>query len=51
MRREIEALVLMLNEKKIEPIIDSVFHFEDVVKAHYYIHNRKNRGKVLLDFS
>ena len=51
MRREIEALVLMLNEKKIEPIIDSVFHFEDVAKAHYHIHNRKNKGKVLLDFS
>jgi|TARA_B100001540_G_scaffold297813_1_gene300805 NADPH:quinone reductase-like Zn-dependent oxidoreductase len=51
MRREIEALALMLNEKKIEPIIDSVFHFEDVAKAHYHIHNRKNKGKVLLDFS
>jgi NADPH:quinone reductase-like Zn-dependent oxidoreductase len=51
MRREIEALALMLNEKKIEPLIDSVFHFEDVAKAHYHIHNRKNKGKVLLDFS
>tara|TARA_B100001123_G_scaffold199576_1_gene226829 strand:- start:123 stop:1142 length:1020 start_codon:yes stop_codon:yes gene_type:complete len=51
MRTEIEILVSMLNNKEIEPIIDKVFHFEDVANAHYYIHNRKNRGKVLLDFS
>ncbi|MAO69552.1 MAG: alcohol dehydrogenase [Euryarchaeota archaeon] len=51
MREEIEALVLMLNEKKIDPIIDSVFHFEDVAKAHFHIHDRKNKGKVLLDFT
>ena len=25
--------------------------FEDVAKAHYHIHNRKNKGKVLLDFT
>jgi len=51
MRREIETLVEMLNKKEIVPIIDKVFHFEDVANAHQYIHDRKNRGKVLLDFS
>ena len=51
MRREIEILVEMLNKKEIIPIIDKVFHFEDVANAHQYIHDRKNRGKVLLDFS
>lgn len=51
MRSEIEIIVKMLNEKRIEPIIDRIFNFKDVVEAHHYIHNRKNKGKVLLDFS
>tara|TARA_B100001113_G_scaffold346199_1_gene336802 strand:+ start:4 stop:1026 length:1023 start_codon:yes stop_codon:yes gene_type:complete len=51
MRDEFKLIVEMLNEKKIEPIVDKIFHFEDVADAHHYIHNRKNKGKVLLDFS
>ena len=51
MRKEIEILSSLLNENKIEPIVDKIFHYRDVAKAHHYIHNRKNRGKVLLDFS
>ena len=51
MRREIETLVNMLNNNQIEPIVDKVFHFTDIANAHQYIHDRKNRGKVLLDFS
>jgi len=51
MRREIETLVKMLNNNQIEPIVDKVFHFTDIVNAHQYIHDRKNKGKVLLDFS
>lgn len=51
MRREIEILSSLLNKNKIKPIVDKVFHYQDVAKAHHYIHERKNRGKVLLDFS
>jgi NADPH:quinone reductase-like Zn-dependent oxidoreductase len=32
------------------PVIDSVFDVEDVAKAHQYIHDGKNIGKVLLKF-
>ena len=35
----------------LNPIIDSVWRFEEVVEAQKHMHNRKNRGKVLLDFS
>ena len=35
---------------KIKPVIDKVFPFTEADKAHAYIQNRKNFGKVLLDF-
>ena len=41
----------MLEEGKIDPVIDSVWRFENVADAQMHIHNRKNKGKVLLDFS
>ncbi|MBO58445.1 MAG: alcohol dehydrogenase [Euryarchaeota archaeon] len=41
----------LLREGGINPIVDKVFRFEDVSKAQKYIHDRKNKGKVLLDFS
>jgi len=41
----------MLLKGEIEPIIDSVWRFEDVAKAQLHMHDRKNRGKILLDFS
>ena len=50
-REQMLALAKMLEEGKIDPIVDSVFRFEDVAKAQQYIHDRGNRGKVLLDFS
>ena len=50
-REQMIALAKMLEEGKIDPIVDSVFRFEDVAKAQQFIHNRGNRGKVLLDFS
>ena len=38
-------------EKKIiKPVIDKVFPFQQADKAHQYIQDRKNFGKVLLDF-
>jgi NADPH:quinone reductase-like Zn-dependent oxidoreductase len=44
-------LAKMLQQGKIEPIIDSVWRFEQVADAQQHMHDRKNRGKVLLDFS
>ena len=41
----------MLQKGQIDPIIDSVWRFEDVAKAQMHMHDRKNRGKILLDFS
>ena len=40
-----------MEQGKIKPIIDSVWRFDEVAEAQRYIHNRKNKGKVLLDFS
>tara|TARA_B100000315_G_C14573079_1_gene586601 strand:- start:1432 stop:2454 length:1023 start_codon:yes stop_codon:yes gene_type:complete len=37
-----------LDEGKINPVVDSVFSFEDASKAHRYIQDHKNIGKVLL---
>ena len=51
MRKEMLELSKMLEERRIAPVVDRVFRFEDVAEAHHYIHARKNRGKVLLDFS
>ena len=41
----------MLLEGSVDPIIDSVWRFEQVSEAQMHIHKRKNKGKVLLDFS
>jgi len=50
-RGHLRALSEMLQEGKIDPVIDSVWRFEKLADAQMHIHNRKNRGKVLLDFS
>ena len=44
------ALFDLAGEGKIKPIIDKVFSFTEADKAHTYIQDRKNFGKVLLDF-
>ncbi len=44
-------LAKMLQQGKISPIVDSVWRFEQVADAQQHMHDRKNRGKVLLDFS
>jgi NADPH:quinone reductase-like Zn-dependent oxidoreductase len=41
----------LMEQGKINPIIDSIWRFEDVADAQRHIHNRMNKGKVLLDFS
>jgi NADPH:quinone reductase-like Zn-dependent oxidoreductase len=47
----LSSLSKMLENGEIDPVIDSVWRFEKVAEAQMHIHNRKNRGKVLLDFS
>lgn len=51
MRAQMEALATMLSIGVIDPIVDSVYRFEQVADAQKHIHDRGNRGKVLLDFS
>ena len=50
-KRSIKNLVKLVNDNDLHPIIDSKFSFEDAPKAHRHIQDRKNFGKVLLDFS
>ena len=47
----LEDLSGMLLKGQIDPVIDSVWRFEKVAEAQKHMHDRKNRGKILLDFS
>jgi NADPH:quinone reductase-like Zn-dependent oxidoreductase len=51
LRGHMRKLGAMLSDGSIDPVVDKVFRFEEVAAAQQYIHDRKNRGKVLLDFS
>ena len=46
----VAALSQIVQKNKIRPVIDRVFPFTDAHKAHSYIQDRRNFGKVLLDF-
>ena len=46
----VAALNNLARDGKIKPVIDKVFPFTEADKAHAYIQERKNFGKVLLDF-
>ena len=50
-RSSIGNLIKLVNGHDLHPVIDSKFSFEDAPKAHRHIQDRKNFGKVLLDFS
>ena len=41
----------LLNEQKIKPIIDSVFPFRDVAKAHERMESSQHIGKIMLDLN
>ena len=45
------ALHNLAKDGKIKPVIDKIFPFTEAAQAHAYIQNKKNFGKVLLDFS
>ena len=44
-------LKMTQKDSTIKPVIDSIFPFEDASKAHQHIQDKKNFGKVLLDFT
>ena len=50
-QRAVAALSQLVQEDKLSPVIDKIFPFTKADKAHEYIQNRKNFGKVLIDFS
>ena len=50
-KRSVENLINLINKYDIHPVIDKIFPFEKAADAHRYIQNRKNLGKVLLDFT
>ncbi|MBA45721.1 MAG: alcohol dehydrogenase, partial [Euryarchaeota archaeon] len=49
MIEQMQDIVNMYQNGKLSPIIDSIFKLDDVSKAHIHMHNRKNKGKILLD--
>ena len=49
--RSVKNLINLVNQHDIHPVIDSTFSFEKAPDAHRHIQNRKNFGKVLLDFT
>jgi NADPH:quinone reductase-like Zn-dependent oxidoreductase len=46
----LEQLLVWLKDGKISPVIDRIFPYHEAAQAHTYIQDRKNFGKVLLDF-
>jgi NADPH:quinone reductase-like Zn-dependent oxidoreductase len=50
-KRSIGNLVKLVNDNDLHPVVDSKFSYKDTPSAHRYIQNRKNFGKVLLDFT
>lgn len=44
----INNIMPLIKDNKIRPIIDTVFPFEDVTKAHKYMEENKNIGKIIL---
>ena len=49
-QRAIIELFKLVQEGKLTPIIDKIFPYTESDKAHRYIQDRKNFGKVLIDF-
>ena len=50
-KRSIDNLIKLVKEYDLHPVVDSKFSYQDAAKAHRYIQDRKNFGKVLLDFT
>ena len=50
-KRAIDGISLMIEAGNISPVIGKTFPFDQASEAHTYIQERKNFGKVLLDFT
>ncbi len=50
LKNHLKELSIMYNSGGIDPIIDSVWDFREIADAQKHMHNRKNKGKILLDF-
>jgi NADPH2:quinone reductase len=50
MLKQLERIMEGVLTGALKPVIDSIFDVEDVAKAHQYLHDGKNIGKVLLRF-
>ena len=50
MLRQLQRIMEGVLEGSLKPVIDSIYDVEDVAKAHQYLHDGKNIGKVLLRF-
>jgi len=48
LRPWLQQVITWYDDALFRPHIDATFPFADVSQAHYYLHNRKNKGKVLL---
>jgi hypothetical protein len=50
-RRIVQQVFMLWEEKKIKPVIDSIWALEDVVEAMQKMYDHKNIGKIILDLS
>ena len=50
MHQQLQRIMRGVMDGSLKPVIDSVFDVEDIAKAHQYLHDGKNIGKVLLRF-
>ncbi len=51
MQRQLNRIIEGIQEGHLKPTVDRIFPAEEVQKAHQFIHDAKNIGKVLLKFS
>lgn len=48
---DLELLVQLANENKLEPVIDKVYKMNQIVDAYQLVESGRKRGNVVLDFS
>ena len=47
-KRDLQKLVKLLEERQLHPVIDKVFPFHQIQKAHQYVDTGRKRGNVIL---
>jgi NADPH:quinone reductase-like Zn-dependent oxidoreductase len=48
---DLELLVQLVNENKLEPVIDKIYTMDQIVEAYQRVESGRKRGNVVLDFS